>query len=277
MKAIVVPTDFSAHAFTATEFACELANKTKAKLWVINVFTPPVTKKNVISGLVQEEIGRAEAESKARLEVIAKTVRDQFPGVACETAFFVGNLVEIVTNVVEEANADLVVMGTKGARGLDKVLFGSNTTHVMEKVKRPVLAVPAGTEFSTPTRIIYATDFNNSELTHITHLVEIAKAFESHILMTHIVTDSENSISEEMLRRKFSKEIEALTDYPHISYYTRFDSHVADALEEFAQRVDADWMSILSHDRKFFEKIYNPSIAKKLAFQSKLPLLALKN
>jgi len=276
MKLILVPTDFSDNANTAIEYAGQLAKSLNAEVLIVNVYTPAVTQYNVISPLIAEETGRAQKLAVEKLESISNLVQKQY-GVKCKTQFEVGGIVDSIDTIVTQHRIDLVVMGTRGATGLDKILFGSNTTRVIEKVKCPVLAVPKDCPFQAPKRIVYATDFHNAELNHLGKLVSIAKAFDAEIMMTHITTDSAAMKSEEMLKRNFAKKVSELTDYKSISYFVKYEEDINRALDSFTTQVYADWISLLTRERTLFEKLYNPSLTKAMAYQTKIPLLAIKD
>ncbi|MGE0588191.1 MAG: universal stress protein [Cyclobacteriaceae bacterium] len=276
MKTILVPTDFSENANTAIEYAAELAYHAGAKISVVNIYTPAVTKSSVISPLIQEEITAAENSAQTKLNAIKETVTDQFPGVNCEISFATGSVVASIEKLAQQLNADMIVMGTRGSTGLDKILFGSNTARVIEISSCPVLAIPKEVPYRKPTKIILATDFANEELGHIPKLANLAKSLGSEILMTHITTDHEAMQSEEMLKNNFAKRVANATDYSAISYMIKYEEDISRALQTAVNQVDADWIAMLTHHRNFFEKIYNPSMTKAMAYQTKIPLLALK-
>ena len=63
---------------------------------------------------------------------------------------------------------DLIVMGTKGASGLKRILIGSNTVNVISKTKVPVLVIPEVARFKNflkkgKNRIVLATDLDSLE------------------------------------------------------------------------------------------------------------------
>ncbi len=276
MKSILVPTDFSENANTAIEYACELAKPLGAEVLIINVHTPAVTQYNVISPLIAEETGRARKLALEKLASICELVQNQYKPVICNTQFVVGSVVDAIEQLIDEGKADLVVMGTRGASGLDKILFGSNTAHVIEKVKCPVLAIPRDCPYQIPKRIVYATDFNIEELDHIETLVTFSKAFNAELMITHITTDEGALESEVMLKRNFAKRVSELTDYSSITYFVKYEENINRALDSFTTQVHADWIAMYTRERKMFEKLYNPSLTKAMAYQTKIPLLAIK-
>lgn len=277
MTSILVPTDFSENANTAIEYACELGKSLGAKVLIVNIYTPAVTQYNIVSPLIQEETNRAQKIAEDKLKSICDIVQEQYSPLDCQYKFLVGGIVDSIEKQIEENNIDLVIMGTRGASGLERILFGSNATKVIEKVKCPVLAVPRDVPFETPKRIVYATDFNNAELAHVQKLATIANAFKAEIMMTHITTDKESLQSEEMLKRNFAKRVSEITDYTPINYFVKYEEDIDRALESFTEQVDADWIALFTHTRSLFEKLYNPSMTKSMAYHSKIPLLAIKD
>lgn len=260
MTAILVPTDFSENANTAIEYACELGSHLGADVLIINI----------------QDSEKARSSAEEKLASICKIAIEEYGSLTCSNKFIVGGLVESIEKLIIEKNIDLVVMGTKGSTGLDKILFGSNTSRVIEKVNCPVLAVPRDSPFQIPKRIIYATDFHNAELAHIQELVIIANAFKAEIMMAHITTDKGALLSEEMLKRNFAGRVKAITDYSSITYFVKYEDDINRALESLTVQVSADWIAMFTHKRTLFEKLYNPSLTKSMAYHTKIPLLAIK-
>jgi nucleotide-binding universal stress UspA family protein len=276
MRTILIPTDFSENANAAIEYACEIGKDLGADVLVVNMFTPALTQFSHANAVIKAETEKVGSSREEKLASICKIAEEQFSPLVCNYQFIVGGIVESIDKLIAEKNIDLVVMGTKGASGLEKILFGSNTTRVIDKVNCPVLAVPRDTPFQIPKRIVYATDFHNAELDHIQELATIANAFKAEIMMVHITTDEKALLSEEMLKRNFAGHVKAITDYSLITYFVKYEEDIARALESFTTQVNADWIAMFTHKRTLFEKLYNPSLTKAMAYHSKIPLLAIK-
>lgn len=278
MKSILVPTDFSKNSNAAIDYACELAKSLGAQILIVNIFTPAVTQRDMTSSIIEEETIAAQKNSEEKLEAIGEQIKNQYASISYETQFVVGGLVDAIDIIVAGNDIDLVIMGTRGASGLERILFGSNTTRIIEKVKCPVLAVPINCPFQVPKRIVCATDFNNEELKHIKKLISIAKVFNAEVMMTHITIDDSALESEILLKANFSKRVSELTGYPSINYFVKYEEDVRRALDSFSGQVNADWIAMFTRERTLlFEKLYNPSITKAMAYNTKIPLLAIKN
>jgi nucleotide-binding universal stress UspA family protein len=142
-KKILVPTDGSRGVEKAINCATTMALAFDAKVYLIFVAEPPmllleyanIAEKNIIEALHQE--------GKRILEKTADAVRRS--GVAdVETALKTGTPAKVILDCADEEKIDLIVMGTHGRRGLDRVLLGSVTEEVVRVAKVPVMTVRMG-------------------------------------------------------------------------------------------------------------------------------------
>jgi nucleotide-binding universal stress UspA family protein len=153
MKKIIAPIDFSDSSLNALAFAAELAKRTSAGLIIIHVPSKG------------EEDSDAEKKLKSARDGLAKTFGAELK---CETSVMHGNLVSAMKEVIASQNPDLIVMGTKGATGLKRILIGSSTVSVMAKTRFPVLVIPGEARFESflrkgKSRIILATNLDEPE------------------------------------------------------------------------------------------------------------------
>jgi nucleotide-binding universal stress UspA family protein len=137
-KLILVPTDFSAHAERALDYACELAAKLGATVHLVHaVATAPAPlqvalTKDMVTNLVKEHREALEklAERRAHVQFGPGTVE-------------VGDPRDTIVNTAQSLRADLIVMGTHGRRGLSRAMMGSVAEDVMRHAPCPVLTVRA--------------------------------------------------------------------------------------------------------------------------------------
>lgn len=121
-EVILFPTDGSEYAAAALEHAIDQADRHDATLDVLYAKGGP------------DENGEETVEAAAD--------RASEAGVATNTAVLDGEPHEVILNYVEDRGVDLVVMGSHGRRGLDRILVGSVTESVLRSVDVPVLVVP---------------------------------------------------------------------------------------------------------------------------------------
>jgi nucleotide-binding universal stress UspA family protein len=132
MKTILFPTDFSTNANRALEYAVEIASLTNATLHILHVYTPVVSKDNAFSSLLGDEVADATHEAREKLRVMTDMISKEYPRVKCQARVRVGEPVDEILKVSKEIGSDLIIMGTLGASKLSKMIFGSNTSAVIE-------------------------------------------------------------------------------------------------------------------------------------------------
>jgi nucleotide-binding universal stress UspA family protein len=139
---ILVPIDGSAASAQGLEEAIRLAKLTNGQIRLLHVIeTPTAFYPDVaVAGLLEQmEEAAKGVMSKARVRVVDA-------GVAVDTLLetdFGSSLAEAVQQQINQWNADLVVIGTHGRRGLRRMVLGSDAEEVLRRVKVPVLMVHA--------------------------------------------------------------------------------------------------------------------------------------
>ena len=160
MKRILFPTDYSETSRNSGKYAAEIAKRTNAELYILNVYSVTIYDPNMPAELLMSATEQAEKTSKEELE----KVKSEFGGdLNIQLVSKQGLVVDEIINFVQENDIDMVVMGTTGASGILEKIFGSNTSSVIEKTPKPVLAIPDEAKYRGISSIVYATDLQESE------------------------------------------------------------------------------------------------------------------
>ena len=144
---ILVPTDGSSHADAAIERALDLAEQydgTLHALYVVDVsypyadFETPTVNWEAVTEAMEGQGERATATVRERADE---------RGVPVETTVREATTIHgTILDYADEQDVDLIVMGTRGRRGLDRYLLGSVTEKVVRLADVPVLTVKASKE-----------------------------------------------------------------------------------------------------------------------------------
>jgi universal stress protein A len=133
-KHILVPIDFSPGAQQALDYACELAAELRATVHLVTALGP--AGELPLSAKLVEELVREHARA---LEELAAHRRDRVAfGAPIAQAADPRDLILAAASRIE---ADLIVMGTHGRRGLSRLVLGSVAEDVLRRAPCPVLAV----------------------------------------------------------------------------------------------------------------------------------------
>ena len=141
IKKIVLPVDFTDISPIIAKYAKELGKKLDAEIIVIYI----VEDLSSYEGLYVDPATIAEIENKlidgakeSMEDFINKNFSD-YPKV--KKVIDKGDVIEKIIEVAEKEEADLIVIGSHGRKGLDKILFGSVAEGVIKKSPIPVLCL----------------------------------------------------------------------------------------------------------------------------------------
>jgi nucleotide-binding universal stress UspA family protein len=140
-KRILVATDFSEPSERAWSTARQLARALGAELRLLHVFSEGTLYAEGFISSAQTRAVFASARAWAETTLAEWRQAAHAEGLAAETLLRTGAAhVEIVA-AAREMGADLIVIGTRGRGGLERVLLGSVAERVLRMAPCPVLAV----------------------------------------------------------------------------------------------------------------------------------------
>jgi nucleotide-binding universal stress UspA family protein len=277
MKKFIVPTDFSASADHALDYAVMLAKGMKAEVILIHATEPFeyrfADKKALIGEYNQMIINNADKELHRRKFDIRR--KDMFE---IKTCLYNGAVVESVMQAADNYSASLIIMGSLGRTGLRRKLFGSKAVAAFTQSKIPVLLVPADTKVQTPRSIALALASTGEELNVLDSVFSIASAFECSTSVTVYTNESEEAVEFVDHSRKLKRIEEVLEKkYQHTDVKAEHvtGSGMNEAMQEYICSNNVDLLAMVTHKRTFFEEIVSRSRTKSMAYCAKVPLLAI--
>ena len=151
IRRILVPTDFSAASSEAIELAAGLAKPLAVDaVDLIYIWSPPTLISPKLLTIAPEEGGRgltledlAREQAELQLQLAQKRLKDQ--GVESRIHLGVGNPAHEILVLAESGHYDLIVLGTRGRKGLSHAILGSVAEKVLRHAPCPVLTVHART------------------------------------------------------------------------------------------------------------------------------------
>ena len=227
---VLVPHDFTAVADCAVSHASQIANSFNGDVYLLHV----VGKTKEVDEAKAKLIKIAEAaenKHKANMHVIVR----------------IGNIFEDIGDVAKEIGAGYIVMGTHGARGMQKIM-GSHVMKVISSSKVPFVIVQekGPTETDTYDDIVVPIDYSDVTKQKLTVAASIAKHFNSKI---HLFAAKE---SDEFLQTKLDRELTFAKKYfaeKSISYSienAEQSGGFKKQLIKFAARINADMIAIVN-------------------------------
>jgi nucleotide-binding universal stress UspA family protein len=186
IKRILCPIDLSESSAHALEQAAAVARWYKASLVGLHVCSPS----EQIPGLANNDVP----------ELDFQCIRDQVDRFAKVSLAAAGTSIEVTVDAGQPARAilaraaalpaDLIVMGTHGARGFDRLMLGSVTEKVLRKATCPVLTVPPRARVTSRfpfSRVLCAVDFSDWSLAALDMAASLAAESGAALDLLHVV------------------------------------------------------------------------------------------
>jgi nucleotide-binding universal stress UspA family protein len=162
---ILCPTDLSEASTHAIELATTLARWYKGRITAQYVYTPMVTP---IPTLPTSTPGASQADIQRAYDQTAASFRGaQGEGVQVDVTVDVGRPEVEILERAKALPADVIVMGTHGASGFERLVLGSVAEKVLRKAPCPVLTVPPRAQSTSVLpfkRLLCAVDFSEASL-----------------------------------------------------------------------------------------------------------------
>lgn len=138
---ILYPTDFSSFSNQAYFHAISLAEKHGASLTILYVHVPGVSSPSEADGSPPD---------KGYWEEMLEQIRPVDPGIRVRHVLLEGDPATEIVRFAQDAGMDLIVMGTHGRTGLERLLMGSVAEKVMRESPCSVLVVKLPRALTVP-------------------------------------------------------------------------------------------------------------------------------
>ena len=219
IKRILCPIDFSEYSRHAIDHGVALARQYESTITALHVFpTMPVM---------------AYAPGMPGFDPIVLTpgLRDQLlvdlkgfietesaPGVPMKPLIREGDPVSEILSQATDMNADLLVLGTHGRSGFERLLLGSVTEKILRKASCPVLTVPRRHPDAVPAmpvlfkRILCPVDFSDCSLEALKYALSLAQEADAQLTVLHVIGD-ELEVTPDAYGAIIMNDLESLADF----------------------------------------------------------------
>lgn len=185
---ILCPVDLSETSRRALAYARMLAGWYDASVTALQVIwlgIPPVSMSGAPAFIT-------DAQQAEFAEDLKRFVDDPRTPVAVETVVAHGPIVQQILHQAKSTHADLIVMGTHGLGGFERLVLGSVTEKILRKAECPVLTVPpaAADAPTTPQpfgAIVCAMDFSPASQKALAYALRLASESGKRLILLHVI------------------------------------------------------------------------------------------
>jgi nucleotide-binding universal stress UspA family protein len=257
-KTILVPVDFTKVSDNALEHALLVAKTIQAEVAVVHIISD---KKGI-------------AEARLKLDVLKeRTQREK--QVNIQTIARIGSIFEDIDKVASEIDANLIIMGTHGLRGM-QFITGSRALKIVTESMVPFIIVqerpirPSGYH-----KLVVPLDLHKETKQKLSLVADMAKYFGSKV---HLISPGE---TDEFLKNQLERNIIFAEQYfteKNIPYEVEITeaktSGFVQALLKYSVSIEADLICIMNFFDAGFMSIFSSSYEQQLITnEAQIPVL----
>jgi nucleotide-binding universal stress UspA family protein len=292
IKKILFPTDFSSCAESAFSHAAYLAARYEAELHILHVLVWAYTDGDspmdyIERGISQEaklELAQLMGKSyKLPKQAEFQMIHTQVPGGSAHSA---------ILEYVAHNDIDLIVMGTHGRTGLDRLMMGSVSERVVQMSTCPVLTVheAEAEAHMAVERMLVPIDFSEYTKPALMYAKSLAETYDAGIELMHVVQEAVLPVvygietfypNMPHILDRSQELIEALIkevglDRERVTIKVEL-GHAVDRIVAHAQESDTDLIVMATHGLTGIRHLLMGSVAEKVVRMAPCPVFSIKS
>lgn len=279
MKVILVPTDFSVNAYKAFQYALEVSVRCEATIILLNVcqlLESPFVDRQALRAAYNQALVE---ELTAELEVWAAKANEKYRSCSIVTRLYKGPVEKSIFLCSEENSVDLIIMGTQGASGLKEVIIGSTTASIICKSTVPVLAVPATYQWKEPRTVLFCAKELEIKPEVMRPVFDITGLFSAslHLCMFNDLdkVGVNEYLEHERVLDVYQKGFQRKYNHPLASVIHLEGMEFETTLEAYVNKLGVDLLVMSTHKHGLTDRLFRKSHTRKMAFHTRIPLLAI--
>ena len=258
-------TDFSEEAWHALAYGLQLAKLVRALVWVQHVYYIPPDWAGEVS-IPREALQNYQQQMYREFETIRQKLA-MSPDV--QLLIEHGDLIEQMNALIDREHIDLVVVGNRG-KGFLTNLLGSNTVKIIHHAHCSVLAVPEQATFPPFQRIVFAADLQGLSPPVLSYISQFTQHFPAPVDIMHVYQEGDHDIENPQRLDKIFDRV------PHTFYY-EWTEDVEEGIQRHIEEHGNDLLMLVPRAHPLFDTLFQRSISRKLAYHSRVPLLAIRD
>jgi nucleotide-binding universal stress UspA family protein len=280
-RKILVPIDGSDSSRNALLQAFRLAVDEKCWITVTSV-VPPYTGDLDLTGVRDVRASLARPCEEALQEAVKTAERER---VLIKTVCEEGEAWERIVDLADAENADIIVMGRRGLRRMERALVGSVTARVIGHTQRDVLVVPQDSRVGWKKAVV-GTDGSRFSRVAVDKAISFAQSYGGELAVisvvdvpTELYAEAPKAV-EDMVRK--AKEYTAAVKQQAEAAGVRAESFVGEAeadeaIVKLARDQAADVIVVGSHGRTGLRRLLMGSVTEKVIGNAPCPVLVVRS
>jgi nucleotide-binding universal stress UspA family protein len=285
-RKILVPIDFTEHSKNAAYFALQLAKLYEAELKLLHVFNSPI-----VDMIPFTDAASIQIDVDVSYQIMQRNAKDNLLKFFYEIRKFAddhdmsdikigyslreGYATYGIVDMCKQYKPGMLVMGTKSEGFRSSELVGSVAAEVVHSTQIPLMVIPEHAklrDLKEVKSVVYATSFDDADYSAIRKLMTIVSGFNVSVTCVNVSPNPDD----QFLKAKMSN----LKDYAKkvvkksvIVFEVIKGKDTAEAFKSYISGRSIDLLALTMHKRNLLERIFNPSLTRKMLSDADIPLL----
>jgi nucleotide-binding universal stress UspA family protein len=288
MKKILVPVDFSHHTDIICTYALQYAKNFTSEILLYHTYFdqivitdstfPDIIDMNTMYNeeLMKEILHQGEKKlTELENKILTKIKNENIEGVTVRTEITGGDIESELSEIYNEYQPDLVVLGNRG-EGKNLGIWGKISTYIVNHVYSPVMMIPEIKGFLGFSNIMVGVDLGEENEALIERVHILFSSFPVKLFCVHFLINKEHKEEEEerfqALKNQFNnKEFKGKITFETIE----IQEDNQKAIDSYIMEHNIELIAFQPHKRSIFYSLFTANITKKNLFATNIPLLAM--
>jgi nucleotide-binding universal stress UspA family protein len=286
IRKILVPIDFSAPSQNAARFALLLASKYGSEIKLLHVFNSPM-----VDMIPFTDAASIQIDVDISYQVLHRNAKENLLKFFNDLKEFASQIglghINIgyalregyasygITEMAKHYRPGIIVMGTKGEGFRSTELVGSVATEVSEETHLPLLVIPEKSVLKgidEVKNVLYTTNFDESDFVAIRKLLSIVSAFNVSLHCIH-VSDQPESPAIKAKMGSIKEYFDEVSPKVPVECSVIKGKDVVRAYKEYIAEKKISLVALTYEKRNMIYRMFNPSVTKKMLYESDVPVL----
>jgi nucleotide-binding universal stress UspA family protein len=273
---ILIPVDFSETSLLAIRHGAQIAQSTKAHLYLLHVVNTHFMSQNMFIPVVTLNQSDVESKASVKLQQLADEIRNEYQvNIECITRS--GTPASEVVRVAKELAVSLIVMGTHGYSPMQEIMIGSVALKVITRSPAPTMVMSGDAAHKGYRTIVLPIDNTVNSRQKVPYTLEFAKYFGAKVHAIALVGSEEKSDKPAM--ELVLHQIQTLAKEKGVSFQSEVLENVknrATATVKYAEQAGADLIVIMTDQDSELSGFFLGPYSQQIIHLSKVPVIAIK-
>jgi nucleotide-binding universal stress UspA family protein len=270
MKNIIVPVDFSELSLKGIDLALILAKKYSADIQIVHVLEGTSVE-------FKSEVDHLNKDTHNRMDELVERYAGKAKGFKVLSIIKEGKIHKEVVGQADAFDDSVIVTTTHGGSGFEELFIGSNAYKIISSTNRPVFTLRGDKVPEKIGKIVLPIDSTNETREKVPFTAKLASLFGAEIHVVTVTSTRTDNINKRI--ESYAHQVENYLKAMKLKCVrdSLFGDNLTDITIEYADRVKADLISIMSEQEKSLSNLLLGNYAHQMINKSLIPVLVISN